>query len=105
MYKLIVTYKKPEDVDSFMDHYTNVHIPLVEKIPGLVRVEINRITGSPMGGEPDLFMIAEMCFADAETFQAAMRSKENMETGKDAMGFAKGLFSVMTAVSDSEPGC
>jgi uncharacterized protein (TIGR02118 family) len=100
MHKLIVTYKKPADVDAFMDHYTNVHIPLVEKIPGLARTEINRVTGSPMGGEPDLFMIVEMSFPDAETFKTAMRSPENMATGKDAMGFAKGLFSVMTAISD-----
>ena len=100
MHKLIVTYNKPDDVEAFMDHYTNVHIPLVQKIPGLIGTEINRITGNPMGGEPDLFMIVEMSFADEESFKTAMRSPENMETGKDAMGFAKGLFSVMTAVSE-----
>lgn len=100
MHKLIVTYKKPDNVKAFMDHYKNIHIPLVEKIPGLIRTEINHVTGSPMGGEPDLFMIVEMSFPDEATFKTAMRSEENMATGKDVMGFAKGLFSVMTAVTD-----
>ncbi len=100
MHKLIVTYKKPDDVDAFMAHYNTVHIPLVQKIPGLVKTEINHVTGNPMGGEPDLFMIVELCFADEESFQVAMQSPENLNAGKDVAGFAKGLVSAMFAVSE-----
>ena len=30
MIKLIALYRQPADVESFMRHYLNVHLPLVE---------------------------------------------------------------------------
>ena len=100
MHKLIALYRRPDDVDAFLYHYENVHMPLVEKIPGLASVIVNRCTGAPMGGEPEYFMIVEMCYPDADTFKTAMRSPENLATGKDVMGFAKGLVTLVTAISD-----
>ena len=97
MHKLIALYKKPEDVEAFLKHYNEVHVPLVEKIPGLTSVTVNHCTGNPMGGEPKYFMIVEMAYPDAETFKTAMRSPENMATGKDVMTFAKGLVTLVSA--------
>ena len=100
MHKLIAMYKKPHDIDAFMDYYTSTHVPLVEKIPGLQEVTINKCTGNPMGGEPEFFMIVEMVYPDADTFKTAMRSPENMATGKDLANFAKGKVSLITAISE-----
>lgn len=97
MHKLIALYKKPDDVDAFMTHYENVHIPLVRKIPGLQKAVVNRITGAPVGGEPEFFLIAEMQFPDKSVFDAAMASPENRAAGKDLAGFAKGLVTVLVA--------
>lgn len=97
MHKLIVLYKKPDNVDAFMAHYNDVHMPLVRKIPGLEGVSVNRVTGSPMGGEPEYFIVTEMRFPDRATFDAAMSSPENREAGKDLMGFARGLVTLVTA--------
>ncbi|MEO1251074.1 MAG: EthD family reductase [Pseudomonadota bacterium] len=97
MIKLFALYKKPDDVDAFMRHYENVHMPLVEKIPGLEKSVVNRVTGAPMGGEPDYFIITEMQFPDQATFEKAMASPENRAVGKDAMEFAGDLITVMTA--------
>mgnify|MGYP003117387750 CR=1 FL=1 len=96
MHKLIALYKKPDDVAAFMKHYNDVHIPLVNKTPGLQKTTINRITGSPMG-EPAFFMIVEMHYADKESFDKAMTSKENQAAGKDLMSFAKGLVTLVVA--------
>lgn len=100
MHKLIALYKKPEDIDAFMKHFNDVHEPLVRKIPGLADVIVNRVTGAPMGGEPEFFMIVEMRYPDADTFRSAMKSPENMATGKDVMSFAKGLVTLVTATDD-----
>ena len=100
MHKLIALYKKPDDVDAFMEHYKTVHTPLVEKIPGLHSMTVNMCNGNPMGGDPAYFMIVEMNYPDADTFKAAMRSPENMATGKDVMTFAKGLVTLVTAISE-----
>jgi uncharacterized protein (TIGR02118 family) len=52
-----------------------------------------------MGGEADYFMIVEMAFPDEDTFKQAMASKENIACGKDIKTFARGLVTLVTAVS------
>ncbi len=94
--KLIAIYSKPEDEAAFLKHYEDVHMPLVRKVPGLQKLVVNRVTGSPMG-QSDLFMIAELHFADKAAFDAGMRSEENRAAGKDLMGFAKGIVTVVFA--------
>ncbi|MEM8988120.1 MAG: EthD family reductase [Pseudomonadota bacterium] len=98
MYKLIALYKKPDDVDGFLKHYHETHLPLVAKTPGLEKTVLNRVTAAPMGGEPDYFLIAEMHYPDKDAFETAMASEENRAAGKDLMSFAKGLVTLLVAV-------
>lgn len=94
--KLIALYKRPEDENAFLDHYENVHAPLARKVPGLEKLVVNRVTGSPMG-EAEYFLIAELHFPDRATFDAAMASEENRAAGKDLMSFAKGMVTILFA--------
>jgi uncharacterized protein (TIGR02118 family) len=98
MKKLIALYRTPEDVDAFLAHYRKHHAPLVAKIPGLVKMEITSIERTLMG-EPGNFLLAEMYFADADSFRAAMKSPENGATGADLANFADGLVTVMTGAT------
>lgn len=93
MKKLIALYTKPADEEAFLKHYREVHIPLVEKIPGLQRVEVTMI-GPTMIGAKGNYMMAEMYFNDAD-FKAAMGSPENQACGADVPNFAEGLITVM----------
>ena len=47
MASLVVLYKTPKDPAAFDKHYSEKHIPLAKKIPGLRRYEISR---GPVGG-------------------------------------------------------
>ncbi len=94
--KLIALYTKPDDEAAFRDHYHNVHLPLVEKTPHLEKTVIHRVTGA-LFGEPAYFLIAEMYFPDRARFDEAMASPENRAAGKDLMGFAKGLVTLLIA--------
>ncbi len=94
MKKMIVVYKTPPDADAFMGYYRDIHLPLVRKIPGLVKIEVTRITRTILG-EPDTALVAELCFADEASFREAMRSPENAATGADLGNFAEGLATVM----------
>lgn len=96
MIKLIALYKKPADVDAFEEHYTQIHIPLVEKIPGIRKTEWSRMTASPTGEAP-YYMIYEMYFDNMDAYKVAMKSEENKAAGKDLMSFAKDLVSFMVA--------
>lgn len=76
MVKLIALYKHPASVETFEDVYFNQHIPLTKKMPGLRRVEVNRVSGAPRG-EPEYYMVTSLYFDDAESMQQSMTSEES----------------------------
>jgi uncharacterized protein (TIGR02118 family) len=96
--KLIALYSRPEDEAAFLHHYETVHAPLVAQIPGLLSMTVNKVKKHLMGPNSP-YMIVEMTYADQADFDRAMASDENKATGKDVMGFAKGLISLVIAES------
>ncbi len=96
MVKLIALYKRPADVDAFERHYSEVHLPLMEKVPGMVKTEVTRFFAGATG-EPPYYMMFEAYFADKDALDAAMRSAENRAAGKDLMTFAKDIVTIMFA--------
>jgi uncharacterized protein (TIGR02118 family) len=96
MVKLIALYKKPADVDAFEQHYAQVHIPLVEKIPGIRKTEWTRFLASPQGEAP-YYMMYEMYFDSMESYRAAMKSEENKIAGQDLLLFARDSVTLMVA--------
>lgn len=88
MIKLVALFKRPSDKQQFDAHYSDVHAPLMQKVPGLERMEVTRNIGA-FRGEPEYYMVAEMYFRDKDAFDAAMASEENRAAGKDLMGFAR----------------
>lgn len=93
MVKMIALYRHPQDLKMFEKHYLNVHLPLVEEMPGLIKTEIGRMYGP----SKDLYMITEMYFADKESLANAMKSEEGKKAAEDLMSFAKDEVSVYFA--------
>lgn len=96
MHKVIAVYQRPDSdsaIQEFEAYYRENHTPICKAIPGLTELRVNRIFGGPTG-ESNLYMIAEMCFNHKDSWKAAMKTKEMMESGKDAMKFAGKLVSV-----------
>jgi len=91
--KLVAIYQKPKNVAEFEQHYFDIHAPLVEKVPGLIKLEVNKVYGSPVG-ESDLHLIAEMVFQDKKALADAMNSPEMKAAGKDLMSFAGDIVSM-----------
>lgn len=95
MIRIVALYRKPEDPDQFMDHYVNVHLPLVRRTPGLAGLTVSRVVANAFGGEAPYFLITEMSYPDKATFDAAMRSDENKAVARDASSFPKGILTVL----------
>ncbi len=96
MVKLVVLYKKAADVKAFDDHYFNIHLPLAEKIPGLLKTELAKVKGSP-AGESEYHLVVELYFETMETLKAGMSSPEGKAAAKDVMSFAKDVVYMMFA--------
>lgn len=94
MVKLIALYKHPDDEAAFDKHYEDVHTPLAKKMPGLKKLEVTKMYGSPVGDSP-YYLLAELYFADREALNAAMASEEGKAAAKDLMGFAGKLVTMM----------
>ena len=76
-------------------------MPLVHAVPGLQKVVMNRVDANLMGSASPYLIITELNFADQAAFDTAMTSAENRAAGKDAMGFAKGKLTLLSASEQS----
>jgi uncharacterized protein (TIGR02118 family) len=97
MVKLIVLFSQPEDPGAFEDHWASRHVPLVQKIPKVQRVESAKVTGTPDGSQPPYHRVAELSFDSAEDMQAALGSAEGQEAVGDFQNFATGGVTVLVA--------
>jgi len=81
--KLVVLYTQPADAAAFDEHYLGVHMPLVDKLPGLQRTETATVAAALDGGEQTYYRITELYFADEAGMQAAFGSAEGAATAAD----------------------
>ena len=93
MVKLVALYRKPADTADFDKHYFDVHIPLVQKFPGLRKLEVTRVTGAPIG-ESKFHLVAEMYFDTRESMDAALASPEGKAVTRDILSFAADVITV-----------
>ncbi|PPA72498.1 EthD family reductase [Jeotgalibacillus proteolyticus] len=95
MTKLIALYKHPENKKDFDDHYFGTHSPITSQIPGLKKMTVTKMTGSPMGGEGKYYLMCEMEYESQEALKTAMKTDEAKASGKDLMSFAGDLVTLM----------
>ena len=88
MVKLIALYKSPSEIEAFEKHYFEIHIPLVKKMPGLLKAEVSKLAPMP-GADNKYHLMAEMYFEDMDKLNESMASPEGRAAGKDIMSFAK----------------
>ena len=96
MVKLVALFKKPLDASSFEEHYMNIHIPLIKRMPAMKKFEEMKITGALMG-HPQFYRMAEMYFDDQQALNASMMSPEGIAAAKDLMSFAQELVEIFIA--------
>ncbi|WP_047980379.1 EthD family reductase [Ornithinibacillus contaminans] len=94
MVKLIALYKQPADEEKFNEHYFNTHAPITKQIPGLRKMEVTRIVGSPMG-KSEYYLLCEMYYDDHQSLNEAMKTDEGKASGKDVMKFAGDIVTLM----------
>src|SRR2546423_15709887 len=83
MTKVIAVYRQPKDTMNFDKYYAETHTPLAKKLPGLRRLEVTKVTGTPIGAS-DVYQIAELYFDDAAARERALSSEEG-EAGVDGL--------------------
>jgi len=101
MFALYAIYKAPENSTEFDAHYEEIHTPLVKTMDGLRKLELSRFTKmltpptSTVAETP--YIMCTMYFEDQAALENALRSPGGKAAGKDLMGFAGPLVSMITA--------
>ena len=95
MVKLVVMYGHPEDPAAFETYYSETHLPIAAKIKGLSRVEFTKFIGTPDGGKPSQYRMAELYFDSIEELKKQMATPEGQAAVNDIPNFATGGVDVM----------
>jgi uncharacterized protein (TIGR02118 family) len=84
MVKLVVFYPPTADDQAAWDtHYLGTHMPLADKIPGLLRQETAVLSAAIDGQELPFRRISELYFPDQETLMAAFGTPEGQAVNAD----------------------
>jgi uncharacterized protein (TIGR02118 family) len=82
--KLIVLYSDIKDPKKFDEYYSNVHIPLAKKIPGVRKIVVSKVKGVAVG-KANYYQVVEVYFDDMESLKRAAESKEAKEATTDGL--------------------
>jgi uncharacterized protein (TIGR02118 family) len=88
MARMVVVYRRPEDVEAFSRHYFETHVPLAKKLPGLRKYEVSQGPVACSADTPDATMIATLHFDDMAALRNALASEEGRACGADRPKFA-----------------
>jgi uncharacterized protein (TIGR02118 family) len=86
MVKLTILYRTPVNETAFDDRYIK-NLALMEKMPGIVRMQANMVLGSPSGKSP-YSRVLELYFDSMEALDRALTSQEGRAAGLDLIQFA-----------------
>ncbi|MCE6949584.1 EthD family reductase [Cereibacter sphaeroides] len=101
MARLLVMYRKPEDEAAFDRHYSDIHIGLAQKMPGLKGYEISRGPVQSPGGPSPYHLVAILTFDDTAAVTAALESPEGQAAVEDVGRFATGGVDIL--IFDDQP--
>jgi uncharacterized protein (TIGR02118 family) len=89
MHKLVALYRQPPNPQLFRDYYESKHIPLVRKMPGIVRMNHNFDVKDLAGNSP-FFCIFEAYFHSAADMMASAASPEGQAVQADIPNYQPG---------------
>ncbi len=84
MFQFTTLYYKVDDDDTLEAFFSNTHLQLAEKLPGLLKSEVSRVVGQP-GGESRFHMAYSLYFATEESFYLSLASEPGIEMMKALM--------------------
>ncbi len=89
LHKLILLFSQPHDAVDFDRRWSENFVTVVERMPGLRRVSVSRVTGIATG-EFRPYLVHELFFHNGQGLGEAMASREGQAAGRALMALAPG---------------
>ena len=90
MARVVAMYKSPKDPVAFDKYYSETHVPIAKRIPGLRKYEVSRGAVASPAGPSGVHLAAILHFDDMAAVQRAFASPEGQATVSDVQKFATG---------------
>lgn len=87
--KLVILWSRPDDLEGFEDHYRSVHVPIVERYPAVLRMEVTRLVDAPFGGEVPHYLVVTIECSNEQDLETLVESEAFRESGADAREIGK----------------
>ena len=103
MTTLLALYRRPdggdEAIDAFEEAYTNTHLPLIARVPGLRRIHAQRVVRAITPS--DVFLVTAMEFEDGAALDAGLASDEMRAAGRNLREIGGAAISTLLIVEDA----
>src|SRR4029079_10905901 len=90
MAQVVVLYGTPKDAGAFDKYYSERHVAIAKKIPGLRKYEVSQGPVAAPTGPSDFHLIAILQFDDMAAIQKGFASPEGQAAAGDLQAFAPG---------------
>ena len=97
MVKLTVLYGHPTSAAEFEKYYAGTHLPIAAQMKGVRRIELAKVVGTPDGGKPAFYRMAELYFDDEAHLKRVLSTPEGQRTVGDLGNFATGGVTVLVS--------
>ena len=98
MIKATALYGHPTDPVAFEKYYSETHLPIARRMPGVLRMELTKFLDAPDGAQAPYYRMAEFYFSDMAEMQQSMGSPEGQATAADLTNFASGGVRILIGV-------
>ena len=96
-------YRTPVDPEEFERNYFGTHVPIVEKVPGLVANRVHRVLRQFVG-TPSYHLVAELVFESPEAMKRAFASEEWQASGENLQSWGGMELVTMFTAAPHESG-
>ena len=94
MIKVLVLFGASLSEDAFYPYFRATHLPLLEAVPRVELLTVNRVAGVAIGESPYV-LIAELEFPSEEAMQEGLNSVAGKAMARDYPQFASGGVTVL----------
>lgn len=88
MHKLMLLFERPENTAEFERRWSEEFVPQAERMPGLRRISVSRVTGRVEKTESGLYLVHEFYFDDRAALEQAMASEAGQQAGRTLVSLA-----------------
>ena len=88
MARMVVIYKKPDDVEAFERHYYGIHLPMAKRLPGIRKYEVSQGPVLSFGGVSDAWLVGTLHFDSLAAIRDAFASEVGRECAADRRLYA-----------------